>query len=613
MTLEEYPAQAKRLVSSVTRLRGWVGSDPTRQPELADELVRLTGTRLDVCAWAEAADDAQEAVTLAGRLLARHGSLGPYTPSEDAARFVTATVQLADVQTGLGLPEAASASLATARAVIEHLPSLALVSDPRTAERAALAESSCALHVGDIVNAQAWAEVAIATALTVSTTPLHLRHRALATMGTVRWASGDRSSALAWTWETLEHYRRLFVVDQPARMNPDRLRALTSPLVPTYSALVHRLADTGDLAWSTALAREAVERIRPVSDRLAEARTWAAEAQAALVESLVRDGRPREAVAAAGDVDENHPASEWVRRARVALGEASAADTEPETLTEHSPADARPSADVTGPFTAWFDAAALATETRRVVDAWASEAPRTRAHAEASERALQKAAEDAHATATQAEASAERVRAQAAAAEVARRAQQEESQREAEARRKAADQRETKRRRQERIQQHQLEAAVREAREAVAELESQRAAATSEANRDRIAERLEVAQHQLDEALATQASAPPVELIDDDDSTEWEAEPSAATEPSLAAPPVTSPPPASVDPELADVTTPQPEAPDAGIPATQQVVPEQTAAASADDDGLERPQETQDAPSSGTRTRRLWPFRGFRR
>ena len=43
---DEYAQQGKKLASSVQRLRGWVGSDPSRAPELADALIQLTAHRL---------------------------------------------------------------------------------------------------------------------------------------------------------------------------------------------------------------------------------------------------------------------------------------------------------------------------------------------------------------------------------------------------------------------------------------------------------------------------------------------------------------------------------------------------------------------------------------
>src|SRR6478609_4997814 len=82
---DPYAQRAKQLASAVQRIRGWVGSDPGRAPELADALVAVTRHRLLGHAYADAAGDAQESVTLAGKLLAEHGPIGPYTPVVDAA------------------------------------------------------------------------------------------------------------------------------------------------------------------------------------------------------------------------------------------------------------------------------------------------------------------------------------------------------------------------------------------------------------------------------------------------------------------------------------------------------------------------------------------------
>ena len=63
---DPYAQKGKQLASAVQRLRGWVGSDPSRTPELADALVALTEHRLLGHAYTVAAPEAQEAVE-AGR------------------------------------------------------------------------------------------------------------------------------------------------------------------------------------------------------------------------------------------------------------------------------------------------------------------------------------------------------------------------------------------------------------------------------------------------------------------------------------------------------------------------------------------------------------------
>jgi hypothetical protein len=97
---DRYAERGKTLASSVQRLRGWVGSDPSRAHELADTLVLLTSHHLLGHAFAAAAGDAQEALRRAAELLTAKGPIGPYTSLTDATRYVTAVVHLATVQVG---------------------------------------------------------------------------------------------------------------------------------------------------------------------------------------------------------------------------------------------------------------------------------------------------------------------------------------------------------------------------------------------------------------------------------------------------------------------------------------------------------------------------------
>ena len=96
-----YSQRGKTLTSSVQRLRGWVGSDPSRAPELADALVLLTSHRLLGHAYAAGAADAREALRRAAELLTAKGPIGPYTAVSDAIRYLTAVVHLAAVQAGI--------------------------------------------------------------------------------------------------------------------------------------------------------------------------------------------------------------------------------------------------------------------------------------------------------------------------------------------------------------------------------------------------------------------------------------------------------------------------------------------------------------------------------
>ena len=160
---DAYAQQGKKLASSVQRLRGWVGSDPSRAPELADALIQLTAHRLLGHGYAGAAEDAQDSVRRAAEMLASHGPIGPYTSVSDAARYVTAAVHLAAIQAGLGLPDAAGKTLDTLEDIQEQLgDGLVRQLQPQTAIWALSSNARAALASGDVAAANAWADAALA-------------------------------------------------------------------------------------------------------------------------------------------------------------------------------------------------------------------------------------------------------------------------------------------------------------------------------------------------------------------------------------------------------------------------------------------------------------------
>lgn len=535
MTLDNYPAQAKRLASSVTRLRGWVGSDPARQPELADELVALTDVRLDAGAWAEAVTDAQEALALAGRLLAAHGGFGPYTPAADAARFVHAAVQLAALQAQLGLPEAASASLDTALAVIENLPSLDLITDSRTPLREAAARSAAGLASGDVAASNTAADAAIVALEVTPDVPELAAVRVLGAIADARWAAGRRPEALVWSWAAVERYRRSVDLGSPATINPARLARLADPLLPAVTAFSRRLAAQGDLAWAIALDREAMSTLSSLTGRAPETAAWADRATGELASRLLDAGRPRECLAAAAEVvahGTSDAATLAAGRAHLALGDPTAAlavleplvvgglsdgaVTETEALAAYAQALAATGQDASeietaarqaqaavpvpvavtswpapaGPFATGFDPQRLTAATARVEREFTAVSAAARSQAAADEDAVRARAEQEFVAADAARLADEQRAAAAHAAEESRRAAErhaaaraDQEQRRAAA---AAERQETKRRREERLEAHRRETERREAAERRAELSAQLAATRDPAERERL-------------------------------------------------------------------------------------------------------------------------------
>ncbi|HWI00465.1 MAG TPA: hypothetical protein VNT27_09030, partial [Propionibacteriaceae bacterium] len=160
---DPYAQRAKQLTSAVQRLRGWVGSDPSRNVELADALVELNRHRLLGHDYAAAAADTQDAVRRSAELLTAKGPIGPYTAVEDAVRYVTAVVHLAVTQAGLGLPESAGRAIASLEQVHEQLEELPL--QQRLGALTAIWALSCtargALASGDVAVANAYADAAL--------------------------------------------------------------------------------------------------------------------------------------------------------------------------------------------------------------------------------------------------------------------------------------------------------------------------------------------------------------------------------------------------------------------------------------------------------------------
>ena len=161
---DPYAQRTKTLTSSVQRLRGWVGSDPSRAPELADALVELTAHRLLGHGYPAAAPDAQEAVRRAAQMLTANGPIGPYTSVSDAVRYIDAVVYLATVQAGMGLPDAAGRTIESLQDMQEQLRELRLDQQlkPQTAIWALSCSARAALASGDVASANAYADAVLA-------------------------------------------------------------------------------------------------------------------------------------------------------------------------------------------------------------------------------------------------------------------------------------------------------------------------------------------------------------------------------------------------------------------------------------------------------------------
>ena len=264
---DPYAQKAKQLTSSVQRLRGWVGSDPSRTPELADALVALTEHRLLGHSYTVAAPEAQEAVKLAAQQLTADGPIGPYTSVADAARYVTAVVHLGVIQAAAGMPAAAAETVRSAADLRGQLGSLPLAEAlaPATVVWALACTARGALAEGDVALANAYADAALQrvaeAGLRSDADAAYVVMDADRLVSDARWAAGRDGDALTHLHVAREIYDR--VVDgrlaQPGRLSPALLQRLSEPLFVIYRDLADRLLAVGDVDLGLVTRRQLVD------------------------------------------------------------------------------------------------------------------------------------------------------------------------------------------------------------------------------------------------------------------------------------------------------------------------------------------------------------------
>jgi hypothetical protein len=463
---DEYAQHGKKLASSVQRLRGWVGSDPSRAPELADALIQLTAHRLLGHGYAGAAEDAQDSVRRSAEMLASHGPIGPYTSVRDAARCVTAAVHLAAIQAGLGLPDAAGKTLDTLKDVQEQLgDGLVRQLQPQTAIWALSSNARAALASGDVAEANAWADAALAR-LTESGLEDDADSQYLAMdvdwlVSDCRWAAGRTDEAIAFLHAAKARYEDVVGgrLEQPARLSPGLVDRLAEPLFSLYRAMADRLVAVGEIDIRLMIRRRLIELLRGLTGRLGDpARFQLASALSDLANDLSEYGRADEAAAAAAEAAAIKQAADGAPTAVAAPARGTVSrGTQP---VAWAPLPPTVSYAATTASAGGVDLTMLAAERRRKATAWL-QAHRDQAHQLELDR-MQEAQIEAERR------EAERVEAERAAVAqlAAERARADEAERLEATRRAAAeeaDRLERKRRREERIEAHRLEVERREA------------------------------------------------------------------------------------------------------------------------------------------------------
>ena len=514
---------AKQLTSAVQRLRGWVGSDPSRTPELADGLIALTRHRLLGHAYPVAAPDAQESVKLAAQLLTANGPIGPYTSVADAARYVAAVVHLAVIQSAAGMVEAGAETVGSLTELREQLGSLPLVDAlaPSTVVWALCCSARGALESGDLALANAYADAVLArvaeSGLRTDAEAAYLVVDADRLVSDARWAGGLGADALTHLQLAREAYDREVAgrLAQAARLSPVLRQRLVEPLYGLYRDLADRLLGVGEIDLGVVTRRQLVALLSAVAPQEETARVQLAASLADLVRDLRAHDRVDEAALVAEEL-------------------ATLPDGDREAATELAGGVARGRDQVrweplrafeayAGAESAAMDVAAVEGRLQReITERLAAErAEARRAAAEAQEEAHLAAERRAAEKAEEARLSAEREIAERAAAEraEAKRLAAEQAEAARLATEEEAERAERKRRREERIKAHRLEQERLEAERLAAEQREaeERAAAEREADpaaRERYElERLQAELAELEAAERAEAARLELERI----------------------------------------------------------------------------------------------------
>lgn len=472
---DPYAQKAKQLGSAVQRLRGWVGSDPSRTPELADALVALTEHRLRGHAYTVAAPEAQEAVKLAAQLLTANGPIGPYTSVADAARYVTAVVHLGVIQAAAGLPEAAAETIRSFAELREQLGSLPLAEAlaPATVVWALACTARGALAGGEVALANAYADAALQrvaeAGLRGDVDNAYVVVDTDRLVSDARWAAGRGDDAVTHLQVARETYDRVVAgrLAQPGRLSPALLQRLAEPLFVLYRDLADRLLAVGEVDLGLVTRRQLVDLLAGLAPKDETARVQLAGSLADLVRDLRALDRTEDAELVAEQLAAR-PAPE--RKAARELSAGLSRGTE-DVHWEPLPAEAAYAAATaaSGGTSAAAEESALQ---QQAADRLAAE--RREAHRLEQERLEEARREAARREAERAEADRRTAeRAEAERAEAARREleriEAERLERERLAAEEEAERRERQRRREERIEAHRREQERLEAERAEAE------------------------------------------------------------------------------------------------------------------------------------------------
>lgn len=309
---DDYTRTTKRLQSAVQRVRSQAGTGAARQTALVEALNALVSHLVKGHLWGAASPQAQEALRLSSGVLFAEGAVSNYTDPGAASRCGTSLVQLAVVQRGLGLGDAAGATISSWQGLADQLAEfhIDVTLSPATAAWAKYCRASAALSGGDTADANAAVDSLRAGLVDDGLFDddgraepregfLFLDAQRLSS--DARWQAGRPQESLSFLHKAKRDYDALALdaLPEPSRHPKTLVERLAEPLFGLYRDYADRLAMTGDADLALVTRRALAELLRGLATALpAPTTTQLAATCADLSLDLVRVGRVPEALEA---------------------------------------------------------------------------------------------------------------------------------------------------------------------------------------------------------------------------------------------------------------------------------------------------------------------------
>lgn len=304
---DDHARTAKRLQSAVQRVRSQAGAGAQRQAALVDALNEQVAHLVQGHLWGAASPPAQEALRLSSGALFAEGAVSNYTDPGAASRCGTALVQLAVVQLGLGLGDAAGATTNSWQGLEAQLREyqIGYRLSPAAAAWAHYCRARTAIGNSDAIAANA-ATDELRSTLSATTAQAGSgdgflvldAHRLCAD---ARWLAGRAQDSLGFLHAAKADYdsRAVGALSEPERHPKTLVERLAEPLFGLYRDYADRLAMTGGTDLALVTRRALAELLRGLTASLPAPSTGQLAATCAdLSLDLVRVDRVPEALEA---------------------------------------------------------------------------------------------------------------------------------------------------------------------------------------------------------------------------------------------------------------------------------------------------------------------------